>query len=603
MRRSSGGFCGETRASGLWGTRRGGRGSTEGRSRDAARRGLLALLVLALAAPLAASAGGRKDGPAGYLAPSLRTTAESSPDANVPVIVLSDSNASRAQHVLDEYTRSSTRLGIVSGAAGEVRAGSLPDLAQNTGVSVIPDQPVVLDSLGGTPNVKAKGPKNDNGNANHAQSESFSSTEIWPSAVGLESLWPMLASSPRHGHDDGHPALGAPTIAFVDSGIDASRSDFGNRVLAQVNLTSLPGNSPGDGRGHGTFIAGLAAGSAPRHAGAAPTAGIVSIDVMDDQGMARTSDVIAAAQWILRNHEQYDIRVANFSLHSATPSSFRWDPLDKAIEQLWFAGVVVVTSSGNGAVNGQQSRIKYAPANDPFAITVGALDLHGAAGPDRASVANWSSWGYTYDGFAKPELSAPGRRLLGPVPADSTLAQQRPAQLVHSPEGLYMRLSGTSLAAPIVSGLAADVLALHPDFTPDQVKGALMVAARPVPQAAGFSAGVGEPFAPDAVGVSEPPNPNLALDQFVVPSDAGALAFDDAAWLEAVHSSASWNAVSWLDGWAGAAWSAVSWSDVSWSDVSWSDVSWSDVSWADVSWADVSWADSLNPAAYGDVAP
>ena len=54
-----------------------------------------------------------------------------------------------------------------------------------------------------------------------------------------------------------------------------------------------------------------------------PTAGIVSIDVMDDQGMARTSDVIAAAQWILRNKQQYDIRVANFSLHSATPSSFR----------------------------------------------------------------------------------------------------------------------------------------------------------------------------------------------------------------------------------------------------------------------------------------
>ena len=112
-------------------------------------------------------------------------------------------------------------------------------------------------------------------------------------------------------------------------------------------MTSLPGNSAGDGHGHGTFVAGLAAGAAASHAGADPTAGIVSIDVMDDQGMARTSDVIAAAQWILRNQREYNIRVANFSLHSATPSSFRWDPLDKAIEKLWFGGVVVVSSSGN----------------------------------------------------------------------------------------------------------------------------------------------------------------------------------------------------------------------------------------------------------------
>ena len=118
-----------------------------------------------------------------------------------------------------------------------------------------------------------------------------------------------------------------------------------------------------------------------RHSGAAPTAGIVSLDVMDDQGMARTSDVIAAAQWILRNHRAYNIRVANFSLHSATPSSFRWDPLDKAVEKLWFAGVVVVAASGNYAQSGQRTPMAYAPANDPFVITVGALDLHNSTTP------------------------------------------------------------------------------------------------------------------------------------------------------------------------------------------------------------------------------
>jgi serine protease AprX len=232
-------------------------------------------------------------------------------------------------------------------------------------------------------------------------------------------------------------------------------------------------------------------------------------------------------------------------------------------------------------------------------ITVGALDLRHSANPERTTVAPWSTWGYTYDGFAKPEVSAPGRELMGPIPAGSTLAQQRPSQVVRTPEGTYMQLSGTSLAAPIVAGIAADLLMLHPNFTPDQVKGALMVAARPVRHATLHSAGVGEVFAPGAAALSAPPNPNLALNAFLVPDSDGVTTpvFDDAAWLAAAKASPAWDNVSWLDGWNDAAWSLVSWSDVSWSDVSWSDVSWSDVSWSDVSWTDVSWADSV----YGDI--
>jgi serine protease AprX len=344
-------------------------------------------------------------------------------------------------------------------------------------------------------------------------------------------------------------------------------------------------------------VAGLAASAADLQSGAAPGAGIVSIDVMDDQGMARTSDVIAAAQWILKNQDQYGIRVANFSLHATSPSSFRWDPLDKALEQLWFGGVVVVTSAGNSAQEGKRSTVESGPANDPFVITTGALDLHNSTSPDRASAAPWSTWGYTFDGFAKPELSAPGRSILGPIPAGSTLAQEKPAQVVRTADGAYMQLSGTSLSAPIVSGIAADLLTLRPSLTPDQVKGALMVAARPVRHASGWSAGVGEVYAPAALAVASPPNPNKALDAFVENAD-GEPAFDDAAWLATVESSPAWDEVSWLDGWSNVAWSLVSWSDVSWSDVSWSDVSWSDVSWSEVSCTDVSWAESV----YGDVA-
>jgi serine protease AprX len=547
LRTLGGGFCGGFRIDVPWAARPG------------LRHGLLALLLLALVVPLVAAAGrgGASRAPeTSYLAPSLGRAARTTPDASVGVIVQSSSGTADAVRELDRYGAASTKLDLVGGVAGRIRARYLPLLAARPGLVITPDHSVVLDRARDFGRLRQAG-------------------ELWPGAVGVDGLGPVAD---------------APTIAFVDSGIDSSRrGDFGNRVLADVNLTSLPHNSKGDGFGHGTMVAGLAAGSARRYQGAAPTAGIVSLDVMDDKGMARTSDVIRAAEWIYRNKDRYGIRVANFSLHSSTVSSFRWDPLDKAVEKLWFSGVVVVASAGNDGKNSNRPvRIGVAPANDPFVITVGALDLHGSTSPTRADVPHWSSWGYTYDGFAKPELAAPGRAITGPVPSGSTLARSRSGQVIRTSDGTYETLSGTSLSAPIVAGIAADLLALNPRLSPDCVKGALMVGARDLWKVRSLAAGVGEVYAPAAVAAHKPPNPNLALDSFLVADPSGpGLVFDDEAWLEAVKASPSWDAVSWSDGWAGAAWSLVSWSDVSWSDVSWSDVSWSDVSWSDVSWSDL----------------
>ncbi|HUK95857.1 MAG TPA: S8 family serine peptidase [Gaiellaceae bacterium] len=527
-------------------------------ARPGVRHSLLALLVLALAAPLTAAAGGGSHASRqSYLAPSLGRAADRTPDASVSVIVRSDAGTGSAHSALDRYGETSELLDVVGGVAGQIRAGDLPRLAAEPGLAITPDTSVVLDHT----TFKDSG---------------AGSGELWPRAVGVDQLWPPTSSTSA-----------APTIAFVDSGIDSSRRDFGDRVLAAVDLTSLPHNSRGDGYGHGTMVAGLAAGSAPRYTGAAPSAGIVSLDVMDDQGMARTSDVIRAAQWILRNKDRYGIRVANFSLHSSTASSFRWDPLDKAVEKLWFSGVVVVTSAGNdGKSSRRPVRMGFAPANDPFVITVGALDLHGSTSPDRADVPSWSSWGYTYDGFAKPELAAPGRGITGPVPSNSTLARR--GHLTRTSSGTYATLSGTSLAAPIVSGIAADLLALNPRLSPDCVKGSLMLGAQDLSRVRSLAAGVGEVYGPAAASAHKAPNPNLALDSFLVADPSGpGLVFDDEAWLEAAQASPVWDAVSWSDGWAGTSWSLVSWSDVSWSDVSWSDVSWSDVSWSDVSWSDL----------------
>jgi hypothetical protein len=146
LRTSGGGICGESRASGLWGGSRGGQGSNGGRG----RRAVVAVLLLALAAPLVASAGDKHAAGNSYLAPALTQTAQATPDREVPVIVMSDDSASRAQKALGDFADSTTKLPIVDGAAADVRAGDLPELAsENSGLAIVPDEPVALDGLGG----------------------------------------------------------------------------------------------------------------------------------------------------------------------------------------------------------------------------------------------------------------------------------------------------------------------------------------------------------------------------------------------------------------------------------------------------------------------
>jgi serine protease AprX len=412
------------------------------------------------------------------------------------------------------------------------------------------------------------------------------SSQIWPVAAGLPPLWEAVAQST------------APAIAVVDSGIDPGTADVAGRIVNQVTITQSANNSPGDGRGHGTLVASLAAGNADGRAGAAPGAKLVSLDVLDDQGMAQTSDVIAAADWIYQHKDDDGIRVANFSLTGSVGASFQFDPLDRAIERLWLSGVVVVAAAGNYAVNGQPSGVPFAPANDPLVITVGADDTVDTASPADDVAAPWSAFGSTIDGFGKPDLSAPGRMLIGAVPTTATMTSEHPDRVVGP--GL-MQLSGTSLAAPIVSGAAADILALHPTWTPDQVKGALMTTAIALPNAVPGSSGIGEINAAAAAQVDAPPNPNAALKQFLVPGNPPSI--DTEQWATAAAADPAWASAYWGSTyWGSSYWGSSYWGSAYWGSTATGAAYWGSTYLGASYWGSSYWGSTIT-GANGDAAP
>src|SRR3954447_6492813 len=468
------------RNSALWGT--GGRGGD--RSSVLWGKGgrgiVVAMLALALMAPLAATASPGKNASApiasNFIAPSLLKA-----KGKVDVIIqstggLADANAKMTG--LGVFQKDITQLGLIGAVEATVPASQIKKLKDVPGITVTPDAQVQVSAAPG-------------------------SSQLWPYESGNSQLW--LG-------DTTYYSASTPTIAVVDSGIQ-NRADFGNRLLASVNLSTIPGNSSNDDqRGHGTFVAGIAAGAAPDLAGPSSTGRLVPIKVIDPNGQAKTSDIINACQWILDNKAKYNIRVANFSLHSSYSTNFYRDPLDQAVEKLWFNGVTVVAAAGNyGSATGP-SGVLYSPGNDPFVITVGAVDLGNSTRNNDDTVPSWSAYGYTNDGFYKPEIAAPGRYIVGPIAPGGSITAAKPANLVGTDR---IELSGTSFAAPVVAGTAADMLARHPEWTPDQVKGALMRATRKVRSGVPAAAGLGELTASRAVASTYAPTANVGLNQYV----------------------------------------------------------------------------------------
>jgi serine protease AprX len=284
-------------------------------------------------------------------------------------------------------------------------------------------------------------------------------------------------------------------VAVIDTGIAGDLVDFqtpgwqGSRVIASA-VTNPCATDANDHYGHGTHVAGLIAGNGllyptdqpvfGKYMGVAPRANLVSVKVSDDDGNTTVLDVIYGIQFAVDNKTAYNIRVINLSLSSAAAESYTTDPLDAAVEQAWNSGITVVAAAGNEALT--SDGVTFSPANDPWVITVGALDDKGTMTRLDDTLAPWSSRGLTQDGVRKPEVLAPGVGLVSTLAPNSDFAHICPACIV---DGRYFRAGGTSMATGVVSGAAALLIEAHPNWTPAQVKGALQATLVDVPGAGG----------------------------------------------------------------------------------------------------------------------
>lgn len=225
---------------------------------------------------------------------------------------------------------------------------------------------------------------------------------------------------------------------------------------------------------------------------------LVNLRVLDENGQGTDSQVISAIQTAIALKSQYSILVMNLSLGRPVYESYMLDLLCQAVEQAWQAGIVVVVSAGNDGRDNSFNNDGYgtitSPANDPYVITVGAMKTMGTAGRDDDLIATYSSKGPTLlDHIAKPDLVAPGNLIISLYAPDLTLNQLYPENEIPvslyrtdgsaSPSHTYYVLSGTSMAAPMVSGTAALMLQQNPALTPDQIKARLMkTASKTFPQ-------------------------------------------------------------------------------------------------------------------------
>ncbi len=464
--------------------------------------------------------------------------AAAAPNEKMPVII---EGADPASAAIAAHGSVGRRLELIGGVTARIPAAAVQHLAADSRVSFVsPDSPIEFASTGPV--------------------SASSLATIYPGRDSAGNPWSAGATGQGVG------------IAVIDSGVNPS-PDFGSR-LTQVALDGQSGRLD-DTVGHGTMVAAVAAGysSDGKYIGIAPGANIYAINV-NRAGGVYASDIITALKWVFDNAHTYNIRVVNLSLTETVKSSYSRSPLDLAIERLWASGVFVTVSAGNRG----PGQVDFAPANDPLAFTVGAFDTMDTSGPGDDSLSAWSSGGTTVDGFAKPDLVAPGRHIAAPLSAGSTFDGLAPA--ANRLGGGYATINGTSFSAPQVAGAAAIIFQWHPDYSPDNVKWVLIAKQGSKPK----NSKIGSLSLSSSYNLGGTPGrANQGVPALVCPPDVSCLSGSAVA---SSWDSSSWNSSSWnSSSWNSSSWNSSSWnSTADWDSSSWNSSSWNSSSWNSTSW-------------------
>lgn len=430
---------------------------------------------------------------------------------------------------------------------------------------------------------------------------------VYPDAVNADKMW-----------QSGYSGNGV-TVAVIDTGI-ANVPDLAGRVIRvttdPLGLTSAPcANFSGesncnDSYGHGTFIAGIIAGSGAasggQYPGMAPNTNLISVKIAGANGATDVSNVLAALQWVVSFKNRYNIKVVNLSLGTDGTQTYRTDPLDFAVEQAWEAGITVVVSAGNAGPNpGTISK----PADDPFVITVGAVDDSGTPGLGDDLLPNFSSRGPTAaDGITKPDVVAPGAHIVSLRSPGSTIDRNFPYM-----DATYHKGSGTSQAAGVVSGAVALLLQSRPTWSPDRLKFALMSTAHNVASTNPNDVGSGE------IDVNAARNAASGLANQGVPQGNGLGSLDLSRgtvqfqtndplgtvlsglqtaqlllFAQLVYVVGPWNELTWWGGqWTGGQWTGGQWYGAQWTGGQWTGAQWygnpEGAQWYGAQWTGAQW--------------
>lgn len=540
---------------------------------------LVPLLVTLLPAPVTADSNGQAK-----IQPTLLADMTANPLQQIPVIVemapatapfASGSNLTLAQQavsLLNANGHAFGALSIIQGAAGVSTSAGITAMSLLPQVASIEEDSVVRPTR-----PSGGGPAYPPGQL----------TSLYPQEVNATKVWKAGGSGK------------GVTVAVLDSGVasDADLVKNGNRVLAHVTFAGAANSQQPDPGGHGTHIAGTIAGdgtnSAGQFIGMAPQADIVDVGVLDARGNGRISSVLRGMEWVLAHQQQFNIRAINLSFGAPPLEAYEFDPFAAAAEIAWQRGIVVVAAAGN---TGPNSGTVASPGIDPYVITVGSTDDQATLQLNDDVLAWFSSWANAQNptAVAKPDLLAPGRKVVSILVPGSTLDQLLPNHEVVAFNGSkYFRLTGTSMSTAVVSGAVALLLEHQPALTPDQVKQILVSTTQSFgsgPMLAGAGAGL-----LDANSAWNSPiraKSNVALrhaDGFartMYPLVYG----NTLTWKSLTYLGTNWTPFSWLNvPWNDATWDNIVWDNIAWDNIVWDNIVWDQTSWDGVGWDNIVW--------------